>query len=83
MTLCVCITKDVKNRKLLTISWSVGFIFAVGGWLIGSKSKHNRPDDSVSGLFTDLHAYPVKHETLTFGAPQGSRNPLSPFQYQT
>ena len=55
------------------MSWPVGFIFAVGGWLIGNKGNH---DDSVFNLLTDLHAYPVRHETLTSGVPQGSRNPL-------
>lgn len=59
------------------MSWPVGFIFAGGGWLIGNKGKHNRPDDSVSNLFIDLHAYPVRHKKLTSGVPQGSRIPLA------
>lgn len=71
--------KRCKDWKLITIAGPVGLIFAVGGLLIGNRGKHNRPDDSVSNLFTDLHAYPVRHETLTLAVPQGSRIPLDLF----
>lgn len=75
--MCVLIKKKWKNWKLLTISWPVGFISAVGECLIGNKGKHNRPDNSVSNLLTDLHANPVSHEMLTFRVPWGSRNLLA------
>lgn len=76
---CVCTDqRRWKNWKLLCPGQHVSF-FAVGGLLIGNKFKQNRLDDSDSYLFTDLHAHPVRHKTLTSRVPQGSRLPLALF----
>lgn len=74
----VLIKKRWKNWKLLCPGQHVSF-FAVGGLLIGNKFKQNRLDDSDSYLFTDLHAHPVRHKTLTSRVPEESRIPLALF----